>query len=150
VKVEPLTGRKMSIFPSQKLSTPVPPPIALSRSLTMPSVRRELSLPAVDERAPSGQIGTVFQQLMNDQASERTSVVGEDANLLEIARLQRMLSAAEGERDEYADANGVMAETCAAAAGDCKRRAWFRRQRSLRRNSVLLRPSTASLCRRPN
>ena len=42
------------------------------------------------------------QQLMNDQASERTSVVGEDANLLEIMRLQRMLSTAERERDECA------------------------------------------------
>ena len=46
VEVEPMTGRKMRVFPSQTLSTPVPPPIALSRSLTMPSVRRELSLSA--------------------------------------------------------------------------------------------------------
>ena len=107
VEVEPMTGRKMSVFPSQRLSTPVPPPIALSRLLTMPSVRRELSLPAVDERAPSDHIGAVFQQLMNDQASERNSVVGEDANLLEIVRLQRMLSTAERERDEYTDANEV-------------------------------------------
>jgi hypothetical protein len=50
VEVEPMTGRKMSVFPSQRLSTPLPPPIALSRSITAPSVRRELSLQAVDER----------------------------------------------------------------------------------------------------
>ena len=74
----------------------------------------------MDERAPSGHIGTIFQQLMNDQASERTSVVGEDANLLEIVRLQRMLSTVERERDEYADTSKAMAEACATAAGDCK------------------------------